>query len=66
MNLDAMTSEDLKQVVDDKTADKRLRRYAAYKRAAMGFREDGAIAEALRYETTCDQIYEELPADLRW
>jgi hypothetical protein len=44
----------------------KVRSYCIYKQTAMGYRLDGNIAEALKWEAQCDGIYQLLPKDVRW
>jgi len=43
-----------------------LANYALNKAVAMTCRLKGRVAEAQRYETACDTIYEALPPFARW
>jgi hypothetical protein len=43
-----------------------LAAYAINKSCAMGLREEGKIEGAQFYEQICDDIYDEIPEDLRW
>lgn len=43
-----------------------LAAYACNKAVAMGCRADGNVASAEVYEKHCDNIFDQLPADLRW
>jgi hypothetical protein len=40
--------------------------YASNKAAAIGCREKGDIVGAQIYEKICDNIYSDLPEDLKW
>ena len=43
-----------------------LSAYAWNKNAAMKLCRAGNIAEACRYEMICDNIYKELPPEIKW
>ena len=64
LNLDAMSTEDLEEVVKDSNYPE-LRDYAKLKIKAMRLREAGKVNEALIIERKLDRMYENLPSNLK-
>lgn len=64
-NYDAMATEDLKTALKQKINSK-LKEYIRHKIQARNLREKGSIDRAMRHEKVCDEIYVELPTNLKW
>lgn len=62
-NLDCMDADDLAAFLKNATL---LIDYAKIKIEAMQARERGFIPVALKLEHDCDQIFNQLPEELRW
>lgn len=66
MNLDCMSTDELRDVIPTLRADDPRRTYARYTILARFSRENGDIDEALALEAKCERLYQRLPAELQW
>lgn len=65
-NLDCMPLSDLQAYCQQANHPALLREYAAVKARAIETRLAGRIPQALQWESACDNLYKQLPHNLKW